>query len=168
MRDLAIRPAFDCWPEINRRLREAVRGLTVEQLALRLGPDRWPLWAIVGHAACQRVFWLCDFGGEPGAGTTRFTNAAWNCPGDEGLEHPLDAAELVEALDATFAIVERCLDGWTLPMLGDELRHPEWGEGWVHTRGAVIQRVLAHDIWHIAELNETFTAAGLPPIDPWT
>lgn len=168
MSDPAIRPAFDGWPEINRRLREAVRGLTVEQLAMRPGPDRWPLWATVGHAACQRVFWLCDFAGEPGAETTGFTNAAWSCPGDDDLDHPLDAAELVEALDTTFAIVERCLGGWTLPMLADEIRHPEWGEGWVKTRGGVIQRVFAHDIWHIAEVNEILTAAGLPPIDPWT
>ena len=167
MRDPVIRPAFDSWPEINRRLREAIRGLTVEQLALRPGPDRWPLWAIVGHAACQRIFWLCDFAGEPGAGTTRFTDAASNCPGDDDLEHPLDAAELVDALDSTFAIVERCLDRWTLPMLVEEIRRPEWGEDWVHTRGAVLQRVLAHDIWHVAEVNEALTAAGLPLIDLW-
>ena len=167
MRDLAIRPAFDSWPETNRRLREAVRGLTVEQLARRPGPGRWPLWAIVGHAACQRIFWLCDFAGEPGAGTTRFTDAASNCPGDDDLEYPLDAAELVDALDSTFEIVERCLDRWTLPMLVEEIRRPEWGEEWVHARGAVIQRVFAHDIWHVAEMNEALTAAGLPLIDLW-
>lgn len=168
MREPAIRPAFSSWPDINRRFLEAIRGLTVEQLTLRPGSNRWPLWAIVGHAACQRVFWLCDFAGEPGAATTRFTNAGWNCPGDDDLDHPLDAAELVEALEATFAIVERCLDGWTLDMLGEEIRRPEWGGEWAHTRGAVIQRVCAHDIWHVAEVNEAFTAAGLPPIDLWS
>jgi hypothetical protein len=167
MADQSIRAAFDAWPEINRRLREAVRGLTTEQLASCAAPGRWPLWAVVGHAACQRVFWLCDFAGEPGAATTRFTNAGWECPGDDDLDHPLDAVELVEALDTTFAIVERCLDTWTLDMLGEELRRPEWGEGWVKTRGAVIQRVFAHDIWHAAEANEALTAAGLPPIDIW-
>jgi hypothetical protein len=35
-------------------------------------------------------------------------------------------------------------------------------------RGAVIQRVFAHDLWHAAELNETFARAGLPLIDPWS
>lgn len=168
MSDAPIRPAFSTWPVVNRRLREAVGGLTAEQLALRPAPDRWPLWAAVGHAACQRVFWLCDFAGEPGADTTRFTNAGWSCPGEDDLDHPLDATELVEALDSTFAIVERCLDGWTLQMLGEEIRRPEWGPEWVKTRGGVIQRVFTHDIWHVAEASDTLSAAGLPPITPWS
>jgi len=167
MSESSIRPAFSGWPAINVRLRDAIAGLTDAQLALRPGPDRWPLWAIVGHAACQRVFWLCDFAGEPGADTTRFTNAGWDCPGDDDLEHPIDAAGLVEALDSTFAIVERCLERWTVEMLREELRRPDWSEDWCHTRGAVIQRVLAHDIWHTAEVNEVFTKAGLTPIDIW-
>ena len=65
MSALAIGPAFSRWPEYNRRLQEAVGAMSAEQLAIQPGPDRWPLWATVGHLACQRVFWLCDFAGEP-------------------------------------------------------------------------------------------------------
>lgn len=83
--------------------------MTDEQLALRPAPERWPIWATVGHAACQRVFWLCDFAGEPGAETTPFTNATYNCPGDDDLVHVLNVDQLVEALDTSFRIVERCL-----------------------------------------------------------
>ena len=54
----------------------------------------------IGHLACQRVFWLCDFAGKPGADTTRFTDAGNDCPGDDGLEHVLSAGDLVEALDS--------------------------------------------------------------------
>ncbi len=36
-----------------------------------------------------------------------------------------------------------------------------------HRRGAVIQRVFAHDVSHITELNEALGAAGLPQIDLW-
>ena len=163
-----IRPAYSKWPEYNRRLRDVVAAMTEEQLAIRPErPDRWPLWATVGHTACQRVFWLCDFAGEPGADTTPFTNAAYNCPGDDDLEHVLSADALAEALDSTFLIVERCLDHWTLDMLGDELRRPEWDDSWVHTRGSVIQRVFSHDVYHCAELNETLGAAGLPQVDLW-
>ncbi len=53
-------------------------------------------------------------------------------------------------------------------MLVEEIRGPEWGEGWVHTWGAVIQRVFAHDIWHVAEVNEALTGSGPPPIDLWS
>ena len=142
MSDPPIRPAFATWPMVNRHLRDAVATLTDGQLAISPGPDRWPLWASIGHLACQRVFWLCDFAGEPGAETTRFTDAGHNCPGDDDLEHVLSAANLVESLDATFRIIEACLDRWTLSMLEEEIRRPDFGDDWVHTRGAVIARVL--------------------------
>jgi hypothetical protein len=164
---VTIRPAYGTWPTYNRALRDVVAGLTEEQLALRPSDDRWPLWATIGHLACQRVFWLCDFAGEPGADTTRFTDAGHNCPGDDDLETVLTAAELVEALDATFRIVETCLDRWTPDSLSDEIRRDDYGPDWVHTRGWVIQRVLAHDIWHAAEINEALGAAGLRRIDFW-
>jgi hypothetical protein len=162
-----IRPAYGMWPEYNRRLRDVVAALTDEQLALRASPEHWPIWAIVGHAACQRVFWLCDFAGEPGAETTRFTDAGNNCPGDDDLENVLNPEQLVDALDSTFRIVESCLDTWTLDVLDEVLRRPEWDETWVHTRGSVLQRVFSHDVWHAAELSGILGAAGLPQVDLW-
>ena len=162
-----IRPAFSRWPEYNRSFREVIAALTDDQLAMQPSAERWPLWATVGHAACQRVFWLCDFAGEPGANTTPFTNASNNCPGDDDLETVFSAAQLASALDSTFRIVERCLDTWTIDSLEEVIRRPEWDESWVHTRGSVIQRVFAHDVYHIAEVNETLGNAGLPQINLW-
>ena len=131
MSDETIRSAYSMWPQYNRRLRDVIAAMTDEQLAItvlghgpRETPERWPIWATVGHTACQRVFWLCDFLGEPGADTTPFTNAAYNCPGDDDLEHVLGAEQLVEALDSSFRIVENCLDRWTLDMLDEEIRRP--------------------------------------------
>ena len=164
---MSIRQAFSNWQRYNLAFREAVAGLSEEQLEIRPEPERWPLWATVGHAACQRVFWLCVFAGEPGAETTRFTNSAFDCPGDDDLEHVLSADELAEALDATFAIVKGCLDRWTLDILDEVIRHPDWGPRWEYTRGSVVQRVFAHDITHIQELNEAFDRNGLPLVDLW-
>src|SRR4051812_21611561 len=79
----AIRPAFSSWPRYNRQLRDVVAALTDEQLAIRPSPERWPVWATVGHLACQRVSWLCGFAGEPGADATPFPDALHRCPGDE-------------------------------------------------------------------------------------
>ncbi len=155
------------WSEYNRRLRDVVAAMTDEQLAIRPSPDRWPLWATVGHAACQRVSWLCGFAGEPGAETTPFPDALHACPGDEYLDPPMSAEQLVEALDSTFRVVEHCLDRWTLEMLDEEIRQTFGDEEWVHTRGSVVQRVFSHDVWHCAELNETLGIARLPQIDLW-
>ena len=163
----SIRPAYSSWPALNRSLRDVVATLTDEQLAVQPSPDRWPLWATIGHAACQRVFWLCVFAGEPGAETTPFTNSGYSCPGDEDLEHVLGAGQLVEALDSTFRIIEGCLDRWTTEMLEEVIRHPAGEENREHSRGWVIQRVFIHDVYHVAELNEALGIAGLPQIDLW-
>ncbi len=167
MRNETIRPAYSSWPVVNERLRDLVAAMTSEQLAIRPTPDRWPIWATIGHLACQRVFWLCDFAGEPGAETTPFTDAGNDCPGDDDLAHVLGPEALVEALETSFGIIERCLDGWSLGSLSEVLRRAEWDETWVHTRGSVIQRVYRHDVYHCAELNEALGAAGLPQIDLW-
>lgn len=167
MDDLTIRPAFSTWPLFNDRLRDTVAALTDEHLALTPTPDRWPMWATIGHLACQRVFWLCDAAGEPGADTTPFTDAGHDCPGDDDLEHILGPQELVDALDSTFRIVEARLDAWTLDMLGEEIRHPDSDPDWVYTRGAIIQRVFAHDVSHASELNEMLGRSGLPQMELW-
>jgi hypothetical protein len=168
MSGAVIRPAFSTWPYLNRRLRDALAGLTDEQLASVPGPGKWPIWATAGHLACQRVFWLCDVAGEPGAEASPFPNAGFDCPGDDDLDHPWSGPRLADALDRTFAIVDRVLDTWTIDRLDEVIRRPEWGDDWVHRRGAVVQRVFAHDAWHCSELNGALEAAGLPGIDPWT
>ncbi len=80
----------------------------------------------------------------------------------------LGPEQLTDALDSTFRIVESRLDAWTLDMLGEEVRRPEWGPDWVYTRGSIIQRVFAHDIYHASELNEILGNAGLPQMDLWS
>lgn len=159
--------AYPTWGLLNRRLEEAVAPLDDKQLAQVIGPERWPLWAVVGHLACQRVFWLCDFAGEPGAATTPFTNAAWSCPGDEDLVNVLNAGQLTTALSTTFAIVECALDTWDVNSLDEVIDRSDLEEGWRHSRGFVLDRVHAHDLWHAAEASEILTALGLPSIDPW-
>jgi hypothetical protein len=164
----SIRPAYSNWPAYNGAVRDSVAGLSDDQLALRARPDSWPMWAIVGHLTCQRVFWLCDFAGVERRPDTPYPNAIWDCPGDDDLEHVLGSEQLVSAIDATFRIVEDCLDTWTLDQLGDELGHPEWPGGpWAHRRGSVIQRVFVHDVWHIEEASNILADAGLPRIDLW-
>jgi hypothetical protein len=164
---MTIRPAYSVWPHYNRLLRDAVSSLTDQQLALKPSPDRWPLWATIGHTACQRVSWLCGFAGEPGAETTPFPDALHYCPGDEDLEHVLTSQDLVLAIDSTFRVVEACLDSWTPDMLDQEVRRRFETEEWVHTRGWVIQRVFSHDVYHCAELNEVLGAQDLRQIDLW-
>lgn len=167
MSELTIRAVYGLWPTLNERLVRTVSALSDEDLALRPGPHGWPLWATVGHLACQRVFWLCDFAGEPGAEDTPFPNAAYDCPGDDDLVNVLSARQLAQALESTFGVVERCLDTWTVASLEETIRRPEFGPDWVMRRGDVVMRVFQHDAWHAGQVSQTLAAHGRPRVDVW-
>ena len=167
MTDPIIRPAYSNWPRYQANLRDAVARLTPEQLAIQPTPERWPLWATIGHLACQRVSWLCGFLNEPGGDTTPFPDALYRCPGDEYLEPAISAPELVLGLESTFRVIEGVLERTTLSSMDELIVRDFEGDVWRHTRGSVIQRVFVHDVTHIEELNETFSRAGLPMISLW-
>jgi uncharacterized damage-inducible protein DinB len=163
---MSIRLFYDRWPQYNRRLAEVIAPMTDQQLAIRPSPDRWPIWATVGHTVSARVYWLCGVVGEPGAGQT-----PWPDPINEGweddLDHPRSAAELVAAIDSTWAIVDGCLDRWTPEMLDDEVERVYDDVHQVHSRSSILQRLLTHEAYHCGELSQTLGIAGLPQIDLW-
>jgi uncharacterized damage-inducible protein DinB len=164
---MPIRPFYDRWPQYNRRLTEVVGAMSDEQLAVRPAPDLWPIWATVGHTAAARVYWLCGVLGEPGADTTPFIDP-WSGEGwEDDLDHPRGAAELVNALDTTWAIVNRCLDEWTPAMLEETVERLSGDQRQVHSRASIVQRLLTHEAYHCGELSQTLGIHGLPQIDLW-
>ena len=163
---MSIRRFYDRWPQYNRRLREVVAGMTEEQLAIRPAPERDPIWATVGHTVAGRTYWLCGVVGEPGADTT-----PWPDPNGDGwedhLDHPRSAAELVWAIDSTWAIVDGCLDRWTPEMLDETVERRYADQVQIHSRSSILQRLLTHDAYHCGELSQTLGIHGLPQIDLW-
>jgi hypothetical protein len=73
----------------------------------------------------------------------------------------------VAGLDASFAIVDRCLDRWTIDMLDDSIERRYGGSVQVHTRGSVLQRLLTHEAWHAGELSQLLGLHGLEQPDLW-
>ena len=163
---MSIRRFYDHWPQYNRRLTDVVRAMTDEQLAIQSAPDRMSIWATVGHTAAVRVYWLCTILGEPGAETT-----PWPDPDSLGWEdepdHPRSAAELVGALDTTWAVVDGVLDRWTPETLGEPVERSFGDRRQVFARSATLQRLLTHDAYHCGELSQTLGIHGLPQIDLW-
>lgn len=163
---MAIRQFYDRWPQYNRRLTEVVAAMNDAQLAIRPEPERWPIWATVGHTAAMRIYWLCGVLGESGAERT-----PWPDLPDDGwedhLDHPRSSDELVWALDSTWAVVDGVLDRWTLDMLGEEVERVSGDTREFHTRSSILQRMLTHDAYHCGELSQTLGMAGLPQIDLW-
>lgn len=140
--------------------------MSPEQLAVRPSPERAPVWATAAHTAGARVYWLCVVLGEPGLETTPFIDPA-NRGWEDDLDTPRSAAELVPALDSTWAIVEGCLDRWTEDTLSETVIRDFGGHRQEHTKGSILQRLFSHDAYHCGELSQTLGIAGLPQIDLW-
>jgi uncharacterized damage-inducible protein DinB len=163
---MSIRLFYDRWPQYNRRLVETIRSLDTEQLALRAQPEHWPVWAIAGHLAGTRVYWLCHVLGEPGAGSTPFAGPygeGW----EDDLDHPRTADELVGALESTFAIIDGVLDRWTPENLSAEFERWYGDQRQVHTRTSVLQRLLTHEGYHDGEIALALGANHLDPVYIW-
>jgi hypothetical protein len=155
------------WPQYNRRIGEVVSAMTDDQLAIRAAPDLLPIWAVVGHTAAMRVYWLCEVVGEPGGETTPFLVDGATVDWADDLDRPRSADELGHGLDASFRIVARCLDTWTFAMLADRIERRYDGSTQVHTRSSILQRLLTHEAYHSGELSQTLGIQGLPQIDLW-
>jgi uncharacterized damage-inducible protein DinB len=164
---MSIRQFYDRWPQYNRRLTEIVGAMTDDQLAIRPAPGGSPIWATVGHTAGGRVYWLCGVLGEPGAETTPFTDPMSGVGWEDDLDHPRTAAELVQALDTTWAIIDGCLDRWTPAMIEETVERFYGEQRQVHSRASILQRLLTHEAYHCGELSQTLGIAGLPQIDLW-
>ena len=116
-----VRPFYADWEAYNRHIVDVVGEMTGEQLAVRPAPERWPIWATVGHMAGVRAFWLCHMLGEPGIESTPFADPTLASGWEDDLDHPRSAEELVGAMQSTWSLVAACLDRWTPAMLDEAI-----------------------------------------------
>jgi len=162
-----VRSAFIKWPHFNEQLRDTVAGLTDEQLAKRPSPERWPMWATIGHPACQRLFSLCDAAGRARRGDDPVHRRGQQLPWRRRSgARPRSAGARGRA---RFDVPDR-----RGPARHVDVREPRRGDPpsrvgseLVRTRGSLLQRVFAHDVYHTAELNEWLGRAGLPEMALW-
>src|SRR2546425_495520 len=95
-----LTPFYQGWSQYNRRLVDAVRSLSDEQLRLRATPAYWPIWAIAAHTAGARVYWLCGVLKEKGAETTPFTDPLSGQGWEDDESTPRGSDEIVGALES--------------------------------------------------------------------
>jgi uncharacterized damage-inducible protein DinB len=104
--------------------------------------------------------------GEPGWESTPFDpsqEVGW----EDEPDHPRSASELVEALETSFAIIDRVLDTWTPEMLEVEFERWYGDLRQVHSRTSILQRVLTHEAYHDGEVALALGAHHLDPVYIW-
>ncbi|HEV2249737.1 MAG TPA: DinB family protein [Candidatus Limnocylindria bacterium] len=155
------------WRTCNTRLADRLRDLSPAELQLASSPSAWPIWALAGHTAGARVYWLCGVLREAGAETTPFPDPLSGVGWEDDPASPRRADELVTALETSWLIVERCLRTWQPDMLGAEVTRVVAGGTQRHTRQSVLMRLITHDAFHAGEVSSILGAHGLPEIDLW-
>jgi uncharacterized damage-inducible protein DinB len=169
---VALEAIYGDWRLYNDLVVEALREMSGDELALRApsGDETtsmsWPIWAIAGHTAGTRVYWLCEVMGVPGAEATPFHDAAgvgW----EDDLGHPRTAEELVTAWTTTWEIVERALATWTPEMLDGQVSHGQGDPSRHFTRRSLLLRLVTHQAFHVGEIAVIQGIHGRQQIDLW-
>ena len=155
------------WPQHAARIRDAVKDLTADDLALSAGPGHAPLWALAAHVAGTRVYWLCGVFGQPGAERTPFTHPLTGIGWEDDPSHPRSGRDLAWALDSSWDLVGDCLEGWPIDSLDATAAREVGGGTQVHTRASVLNRLFSHDAFHAGEISQLLGVHRLPPIDLW-
>jgi uncharacterized damage-inducible protein DinB len=169
---MTLEAIYGDWRLYNELVTDALGAMPDEELALRApGGDAsssasWPIWAIAGHTAGARVYWLCTVMGVSGAEGTPWpvpTDAGW----EDDLNRPRSAMELVMAWTSTWAIVERVLESWTPAMLDESVTRGRGNSVAHFTRRSLLLRLITHEAYHAGEIAMIQGIHGRPQIDLW-
>lgn len=164
--DLSLGTFLYVWEEHNEKLRAALRGLTDEQMALRVHESQWSVWQLASHMAGARMYWFDDvLLEEDDELRDRFRIEQTTVPGlsleDAGWEdddnHPRSSAEVVDAFERTWAYMLPIIRRWTPEELAGRsarLREPE-------TRLWVLAHLFEHEGHHGGEISLILGANGL-------
>ena len=168
---MSIEGFYADWRLYNELIVDALRGMSAEELALRAASDdpasstSWPIWAIAGHTAAMRVYWLSRVLGVPGEEATPFQGMedGW----EDHLDQPRSAEELVTAWVTTWGIVENALRTWTPETLDEPMPRKPDDPGPHLTHRSILMRLIVHEAYHVGEIAMLQANDGRPAIDLW-
>ena len=168
---MTIASIYGDWRLYNELIVRAVGAMSPEELALSIstgdgtGSADWPIWAIAGHSASTRVYWLADVAGVAGAEATPFgggDGAGW----EDDLSHPRSAEELAAAWTTSWSIVERALAEWRPDDLDEPVAVGPGGASHL-TRRSILLRLITHEAFHMGQIAVIQAMHSRPQIDLW-
>lgn len=149
------------WQTDHDLLIQAITPLTPEQLALRPAPHLRSIGDIARHIIGARARWcrmVLDLGDDDLA-----VLGQWDRP-----DMPeRTAAELVEGLRASWAVLRAALAGWSVADLAHAIPNndPDPGEPAAFTRQWVLWHLIEHDLHHGGEISLILGSNGLTGLD---
>jgi len=152
---LSLASVYKGWDHHHHLLREAVRPLSVDQLALRAAPQLRSVSELVAHVIAVRARCFFYVLQEDKAALADLT--LW----DRGDTPIRTALELLSGLDLTWQVIQAGLARWHPADLEDMLRVEREGIVSTHTRQWGIWRMLEHDLHHAGELSLTLGMYGV-------
>ena len=148
---------YEQWKRYQERIKESIAPLTAEQLTVRAAPGLRSVGENTTHIIGCRAGWFTYVLKEDVSADVRAMNA-W----DEKDASPRTAAELVQGLDATWAMMADCVARWT-PEDMRQTFDDDWDGEIVHlSRAWIVWHVMEHDLHHGGEVSLTLGMHGIP------
>lgn len=143
------------WDEYQQHIKEAVVGLSAEQLELGTGkPGLRPIGWNAAHIIGCRVGWFTYTLHEDGSAYLD-TNKNW----DEAVQ---SGSDLAQGLDASWRLMADCLARWSSADM-EQTFPDEWEDGIHHlSRAWIVWHVMEHDLHHGGEISLMLGMHGLP------
>ena len=167
-----LEPFVEGWAGYQRMLLGAIGPLSAEELSSRTAPFQWTVWQLASHMAGSRAYWFNDVLGEgdaavwdmfrvesPTVPDLPLEDAGW----EDDENHPRTAAELTDAFERTWTLLEEPLRRWTAEDLEVEFSRTRLsGEVQTFTRAWVVWHLIEHDLHHGGEISQILGTNGLP------
>ena len=153
------------WDLYQQQLVTIVAPLTAEQLDLRAGPELRSVGEKLAHVIAVRARWLLlDLNEGAGEMEPYLGWDGWSEDGVRKQQPARSADELVNGLETTWSVLQRCLARWTTGDLNDVFPPAHPGEE-SFTRQYVIWHLIEHDVHHGGEASIVLGAHGIPALN---
>jgi uncharacterized damage-inducible protein DinB len=149
------------WEAYHRLLVAAIAPLDATQLDLQPAPHLWSVRTTANHIVAVRAWWFHSWMQEGGPELARYVDF----DEEEGSARR-SAADILEGLEATWALLDSALRRWSATDLDQKFQRPapnpagEW-----ESRRWITWHVAEHDVHHGGEISITLGMHGLPAIN---
>jgi len=154
--NLSLMAVYKGWDDYQTSLVRAITPLSPAQLAYRPAANMRSVGEIVSHISLGRIGW---FQRMHAPGSDELARQVESLGSEDAIaENP---EELLRWLEASWQMIEKTLNSWTVADLEKTYKHPYQGKTYAISRQWTIWRILAHDLHHGGELAVMLGTQGI-------